>query len=250
MNRSPSFYESYTSEIYIAAFIVLLLIFLITALGILNGRLHHAKRHISNENIRLDKMVQERTKEIEELYHTAERLSRTDPLTGLHNRRSFFIEGHRIHGLSVRNHRPYSLLMIDIDHFKQVNDTYGHHTGDRVLAAAASAIQGQLRSSDLPARIGGEEFCVLLQEADCDQAYPVAERIRQAVSMNPALHEGESVRITVSIGIACRSDEGFSLEKVLSQADELMYAAKRSGRNRSCQSVVRDASVMGREDQN
>ena len=166
-------------------------------------------------------------------------LATTDTLTELPNRRYFLErleqEWARLHRLGGRA----ALMMIDLDHFKRVNDTYGHGTGDRVLQAFAEVLRGSLRRMDVPGRLGGEEFAVILPGADLAGAHAIAERLRQAVEAMRVPHaEGELVRITVSIGVASFSPETATFDALLTRADEALYRAKNNGRNR-----VEDAGV-------
>lgn len=161
--------------------------------------------------------------------HAVSELVRVDSLTGLHNRRAFDEHLPREVARSQRLGEPFCLLMIDIDHFKRLNDTYGHPAGDAVLRSVARAIAGCTRPSDLVARYGGEEFAVVLSGIDSGQALAVAERIRRQV----ALAESGQHRVTVSIGVAqYRPSGGDDAEQLLSRADQALYAAKHGGRNR------------------
>ena len=163
-----------------------------------------------------------------------ERLARVDSLTGLWNRR-FFLE--RAEEELVRLHRyqrPMSLLMMDLDHFKRVNDTWGHHIGDQVLAAVGGAIRENLRQVDLAGRYGGEELVVLLPETEYPEAQVVAERLRSAVAAL-RIPVGETVlTVTISCGMtSLRGDERLTLGQAMDQADQALYRAKRGGRNRT-----------------
>jgi diguanylate cyclase (GGDEF)-like protein len=162
----------------------------------------------------------------EELHH----LSITDPLTGLFNRKHMTEAVATEAARAARHARSFSILMIDIDHFKKYNDTYGHPEGDRVLTEAAAAIRGALRAGDYAARYGGEEFLVLLPDTALADAPQTAERIRKQVE-EKRLGAGGSV-VTVSIGVASFPENGDDPEEVINQADAAMYLAKRVGRNR------------------
>ena len=160
-------------------------------------------------------------------------LSETDELTGVLNMRAFTAVAERAFHQSERYARPFSILMIDSDSLKQVNDNYGHETGNRLLRLTVECIQGQLRQTDLIARYGGDEFVVLLPETPCSGVIGVADRIRK--SMETALlptREG-TVTATVSIGIAGYPNHGADLESVLEKADQAMYASKTGGKNRT-----------------
>ena len=129
--------------------------------------------------------------------------------------------------------RPLSVVMIDIDHFKKFNDTYGHSCGDAVLKQVARLIQANIRGNDLAARYGGEEFCLLLPDADTDRARQAAERVRASIEETHTEYEGKSLAVTVSLGVAqydvTRDVSGKSL---IDRADKALYASKQTGRNR------------------
>lgn len=166
-----------------------------------------------------------------ELLAEVRNLAVTDPMTGALNRRGFYARAEQELARSARYGRPLSLVMVDADHFKRVNDTYGHDAGDRVLVAIVAASRGGMRSTDAIARLGGEEFCLLLPETRAQDAAVVADRLRVAIA---ALSFGKGeceFRVTASFGIAeCRPGDG--IEDVLRRADEALYRAKEGGRNR------------------
>ncbi|MBQ5947421.1 GGDEF domain-containing protein [Massilia sp. ST3] len=154
-----------------------------------------------------------------------------DPLTGIHNR-AWLSQAAALAFSSSRRYRTeLAFAMLDIDHFKRVNDTYGHQTGDEVLKAVARTIQGALRETDHAGRFGGEEFfCIFPQTSDAS-ARLCAERIRQAIAALEVPAQDGTVRVTISIGLARMQDAHATWEEVLKQADEALYAAKQSGRN-------------------
>lgn len=177
----------------------------------------------------------------------------TDGLTGLLNHRTFMEKLDEEFQRLDRNPRPFSLLILDIDYFKKVNDTYGHPVGDMVLKHVASVIRGLVRSIDFVARYGGEEFAVGMVDADLNQAIGLAERIRKAVA-NSAVTAGKNViSLTVSIGIASTDRGCRRKEDLIALADEALYEAKRGGRNRvhvsgsSKRGEAYDQSGEGRE---
>lgn len=156
----------------------------------------------------------------------------TDPLTGLLNRRTLMNQLVYIRRQLLRNGRPVALLMMDLDHFKQVNDRYGHQVGDRVLKVFAEILQTQVRSSDYVARFGGEEFLVVLPEARSGDAILLAERILNACRMAAIdLSASEKIRFSLSIGVG-RLEMNSSVEASLSAVDEALYRAKKQGRDR------------------
>lgn len=167
-----------------------------------------------------------------ELEQELKRLAHTDSLTGVSTRRSFLEAGRREFDLARRYHKPLSLLLMDVDHFKTVNDTYGHAAGDLVLMRLADACRVNLRSVDLLGRFGGEEFVCLLPETHGDQALVVAERLRQALAGQVVEADTGDIRFTVSIGVAEAKGDDASLEEMLRVADAAMYVAKKTGRNR------------------
>ncbi|MBL8268574.1 GGDEF domain-containing protein, partial [Steroidobacter sp.] len=162
----------------------------------------------------------------------AERRAQTDPLTGVLNRRSF---QERLEAACLRARArglPVSLLFIDLDHFKEINDTRGHQAGDACLKAIIDPIHAELRQSDVIGRYGGEEFVVILSSADVSSAGPIAERIRNRVADVRVEGFGEPIRVTCSIGVATSDTLGVWGEHLIARADEAVYDAKRSGRNR------------------
>lgn len=155
------------------------------------------------------------------------RLVTRDQLTGLANRRSFLGRARTAAGIARRYRQPLSLLLIDVDHFKEVNDRYGHQVGDRALVRLARVLERHLRETDTPARIGGDEFVVLLPHTDADAAAFAAERIRAAVAAEP-----EAPPLTVTVGVACaEAGGGQHLNDLLRAADLALYEAKGAGRD-------------------
>ncbi|HEX5372892.1 MAG TPA: diguanylate cyclase [Aquabacterium sp.] len=158
--------------------------------------------------------------------------ARTDPMTGVSNRRDFYDHGARELARAQRSGKPVSVLMLDIDHFKKVNDSHGHHAGDLVLKGVAEACVKHLRSHDLFARMGGEEFAALLPETDLNAAREVANRMREALAAMRVTHGDERLSVTVSVGVASQTDSQDDLDRLLVRADEHLYQAKSAGRNR------------------
>ena len=159
-------------------------------------------------------------------------LSETDDLTGLYNTRGFAIAANRLFGQATRYARPASVLMVDSDNLKSVNDSHGHEAGSRLLRQVANAVQSELRATDVPARYGGDEFIVLLPETPPKGAIDVAERIRNAIASRPLAINGQQVSATVSVGIACYPEDGRTLDALAARADRALYQAKQEGRNR------------------
>jgi diguanylate cyclase (GGDEF)-like protein len=162
----------------------------------------------------------------------AKLLSETDELTGLYNPRGFAIAANRLFAQTVRYDRPASVLMIDSDSLKSVNDNHGHEAGNRLLRQTANAIQAELRYTDVSARYGGDEFIVLLPETPAKGALDVAERIRSAIAGAALEVAGARVTTSVSVGIACFPDDGRTLDALATRADRALYKAKDLGRNR------------------
>ena len=162
----------------------------------------------------------------------AKLMAETDELTGLYNKRGFAIAANRLFAQAQRYKRAATMLMIDSDNLKTVNDTHGHQAGDRLLKTLARCIQAELRYTDVPARMGGDEFVVLLPETPTKGAIDVAERIRDAVANSTSSADGGRITSTVSIGVASFPEDGGSIDSVLARADRAMYQAKQTGRNR------------------
>jgi diguanylate cyclase (GGDEF)-like protein len=160
------------------------------------------------------------------------RLATTDGMTGLYNRRHFVVLAEAEWTRFQRYHRPLSLMIVDIDHFKLINDRLGHDAGDRAIAHIATLCQSDRRATDVVARIGGDEFAVLLPETDLPQASFVAERLRQRVAESPLSVSGADTIMTVSIGAAEATLSMAGIDAIMKVSDEALYKAKALGRNR------------------
>lgn len=192
--------------------------------------LHHARElHLIHEL--------QKTKELEER-------SQRDALTGTYNRGFFDETLRREFDIALRRGWPLSVALIDLDHFKSVNDTYGHPLGDTVLISVARAAMGQLRQTDAMARYGGEEFAVILPDTDVDQAKVLLQRVRERIALlEHRLDDGTAVAITASIGVASFAQQSslyHNPEEILKAADRALYVAKRAGRN---QVAVDDSGI-------
>lgn len=166
-------------------------------------------------------------------YEISLNMALTDSLTGLYNRRYFEVHLDKLLQKNKISRKALAVIMMDIDHFKSVNDTYGHNVGDEVLKIFAERLNASLRSFDLVARLGGEEFVVLLPDITRERAYMVAERLRRAVADTPfpcSIEEG-ALKITASLGGAVIEHGGHQIHEVLDRADKCLYEAKRGGRN-------------------
>ena len=185
--------------------------------------------------------VADRLREQRRALTEAERRAQTDPLTGVLNRRSLI---ERLDAACLRARArglPIALLFIDLDHFKEINDSFGHAAGDACLKKIIGPIQTELRQSDVIGRYGGEEFVVILSSADIAAAHPIAERIRNRVADVRVEGFGPPINLTCSIGVATSDTLGVWGEHLIAQADAAVYAAKRSGRNRVQVAIVKAA---------
>ncbi|MDX1295352.1 MAG: diguanylate cyclase, partial [Sulfurimonadaceae bacterium] len=209
----------------------------------LNRRIQRLKRQIEETtrekvaelkslNEALESEVQKRTEELEKANAKLYKNATTDFLTKIPNRRYFLEMGDRYLELAHRKQYPLCLMIIDLDHFKQVNDTFGHHAGDRVLTQSVDVIGQRLRKSDIFGRIGGEEFGVLLHDSSLDESVMIANDIRESVESAAFDVGDQNVDITVSIGIGILHLNEQSLSPLMSRADEALYRAKNNGRNR------------------
>ena len=169
--------------------------------------------------------------ELHELKEELQRQVRTDSLTGLANRRSFYERAEHEFHRSQRRSEALSLLALDIDHFKRINDSYGHPAGDRVLQAFAAACQGQLRAADLCARTGGEEFCILLPYTDLCGARRMADRIRACIRALQVPVEGQILTINASIGVSTQEAGDVQFQDLFARTDKALYQAKAQGRD-------------------
>jgi diguanylate cyclase (GGDEF)-like protein len=166
------------------------------------------------------------------LFQEVQSLALTDPLTGLQNRRSLFELGRVEFARAQRMNRPFCCLMLDLDHFKHVNDEYGHLIGDQVLREFARRCSSLVREVDLIGRYGGEELIILMPETDRDTAMRVAERLRAAIAATPIKILEKEIVVTTSIGVATQDEHTMDLETLIARADQALYIAKHKGRNR------------------
>jgi diguanylate cyclase (GGDEF)-like protein len=176
--------------------------------------------------------------DVSDLVHradTLERLASIDGMTGLYNRRRFLALVQSEWSRFKRYGRPLSMLMVDIDLFKSVNDRYGHDVGDEVIKTIADILEKNKRSSDIAGRLGGEEFALLLPEATLDQACIAGERFRRLVAESAVAANGHTILVTVSVGISCAHKDMSGIDELMKQADLALYDAKHAGRNRVCQ---------------
>lgn len=178
----------------------------------------------------------ERWQRLLELRQSKEQLQKmalTDPLTKLGNRATFDMSLKQAAACTQRSGSPYSLLMIDLDHFKNFNDNYGHQTGDSVLRSVADAIRYSARDADICCRYGGEEFAVILPDTKANNAEVLAERIHKQVAKVSRKQPSGRMAITVSIGISCANRDSIHPAQLIEEADQALYLAKDNGRNRT-----------------
>ncbi|HAY09100.1 MAG TPA: hypothetical protein DCY18_04045 [Thauera sp.] len=202
---------------------------LFSSLQAMTSTLVERRQTVEDINTRLEQTVAERTAQLRTANEGLDRLAHTDPLTGLRNRRAADGRLHEEYLRSRRSHSQFSVLMIDVDHFKQVNDRYGHEGGDQVLQQVATCLAHSMRETDFVARFGGEEFIAILPDTDLSGAVQVGEKLRRIlneVEIAPVGH------VTASIGVASSVGTESSEELVIRHADQALYRAKRAGRNR------------------
>ncbi|MCP4138974.1 MAG: diguanylate cyclase [Chloroflexi bacterium] len=200
----------------------------VTERKIAEERLQQSERKLRS----LNQELQQRLDEITHLKAELQEQAIRDPLTGLHNRRYLFEFLQREFGLMKRKQREISILLLDLDHFKNINDTYGHGAGDVVLQETARLLQSITRETDLACRYGGEEFLLLLPDMDCATALKRAEFLRKSLQEMSVQYNDLSLNVTASIGLASHPADGKDHPDIIQKADEALYVAKRQGRNR------------------
>lgn len=185
-------------------------------------------KEVSRRTRQLDKAFRKLKDKNKELYSFAH----IDSLTKIKNRRSFFIESEQALQKAILNNQNLCILLIDLDHFKSINDKYGHSIGDKVLVEFCLIVNTILTNESIFGRIGGEEFCITFYNKDLSEINNISEKIRTACSnKNIILENGEILNFTVSMGLSCREDLD-EIDKILHKSDELLYEAKKTGRNR------------------
>jgi diguanylate cyclase (GGDEF)-like protein/PAS domain S-box-containing protein len=203
------------------------------AVAVQNARLFSERRQAEDELRRAKESLEVVNMELRFAFEHEQHMARTDTLTRINNRRNLFeLAGHEFE-VAKRYQQPLSIIMFDLDHFKQINDTYGHSIGDKMLERVAQVTHAQLRDVDIIARYGGEEFVIVLPVTNAQKAFLLAKRILENVSAIRLHTEHGSASITLSIGIAetIHEPQDESVENVIRRADEAMYAAKKAGRN-------------------
>lgn len=209
--------------------------------GILSNRTHVAKdgtkipveisTHVVKINgeylcISIARDITERISLMEEM----KKMASLDPLTGILNLREFMNKGNNKFELAKKNSYNFSLLMLDIDNFKEVNDNYGHRVGDRILKGFVSIINRVLRSNDIFGRVGGDEFAIIFLNISEEESFKIAERIRQEIQRSNNSIDGKNIKISVSIGMSAMSKND-TFEKLFVQSDDALYKSKTAGRN-------------------
>lgn len=223
-----------TSKTKIHDFVTVItsILFLIIIIYTINS-IYKREKKIKRLNKTLENKVETRTKELKKANEKLLKISTIDDLTQIPNRRYFFDIANKTFFLSKRNEEIFSILYMDIDFFKNVNDTYGHQEGDKVLKLLASIIDKDIRKTDTFARVGGEEFIILLNNTNEEQAIIFAEKIRKKIEDITYTINKNKLNITISLGISQYYKEDKSLDNLLSRADEALYEAKNTGRNKS-----------------
>jgi two-component system, cell cycle response regulator len=197
------------------------------------GMLASAFNRMSDKLARQYKELEESKARIEKMAMQLREISMRDALTQLHNRRYFDEHGNRLFQHALRYHRPFSVMIADIDHFKKINDTYSHAMGDEVLRRIGEILGTRVRASDLVARYGGEEFAIAFPETDLKQAYDTCESLRKRIETYPWHELHPDLHVTISMGLS--SDARVAdIHAMLAAADELLYRAKHRGRNQVC----------------
>jgi diguanylate cyclase (GGDEF)-like protein len=217
----PAWYQTYWIR----------LVEILLGLGVIYAVIWFRTKRLRSQKVQLEIMVLDRVKELACANTELERLAHHDPLTGLGNRRRFFSKVSDHLSLAKRHHKPCCVMMVDLDNFKKVNDTFGHAGGDATLLASAKCLVSCVREIDVTARFGGEEFAVFFSGMDISNSREVAERFRQSLEALEIEFEGCIIRITASIGISDWKDNEAGIEPALDRADAALYRVKESGRN-------------------
>ena len=203
--------------------LVVLIFIYIPATILLSRAIYNSRLSSIEANDSLEKSVNE-----------LHRLSIMDNLTNIYNRRYFFEMSKKLIATAFREQKPVSLIMLDIDLFKRVNDNYGHQAGDYILIDLVKELEKVMRKSDVFARIGGEEFTILLNNTSLEGAKVIAEKMRLTIENKVFIYNTTSIDITISIGVSELNTENTSIEDLYKQADKQLYRAKHKGRNRVC----------------
>jgi diguanylate cyclase (GGDEF)-like protein len=205
--------------------------FVLNQMSLRSFVLSHKNLSLVNALSTANEKLEAKNRDLEEALVQIQKLATLDDLTGVFNRRHLMQALGSEWQRSKRTDEPFCMLTLDLDHFKQINDKYGHPFGDTVLVATSATIKNAVRACDVFGRLGGEEFACLLPATSLDQALPLADRLRQVVARLSFEHDGARVGVTASFGLAeCQPD--WSIEQLMQEVDRSLYAAKASGRNR------------------
>ncbi|WP_082507524.1 GGDEF domain-containing protein [Duganella sp. Root336D2] len=238
LNRPHNVWELYRWQILTAGALIVLQGMLITALVLSLRSRRRAMSELACERSSLEDRILQRTLELLQANRKLEALATTDPLTGIANRRKMTEQIAQELERARRFHHPLALLMVDIDHFKRINDSYGHEVGDQAIIQTATLLTASLRAVDMVARFGGEEFVLLMPETHIAVATHAAERLReQAAGLRLCTESGVEVQLTISIGVAAADPHGApdTPSSLLVRSDKALYRAKKEGRNRVVQ---------------
>jgi len=207
----------------------------------MRARIQDRERELAEARDTLEIRVAERTRDLEKEIETRKayelrlhEMATHDALTSLWNRRAFDESAREEIGRAARYGRPLALMMLDVDHFKRVNDTHGHAAGDEVLQAVSAVLNSHGRAHDMVARVGGEEFAIIMPETELANALRVAERVRAAVEDQHILTKAGDIRVTLSAGVCAWSSDLATASAFLAAADAALYQAMKDGRNRVC----------------
>jgi len=231
------YYQVTYSQVALPVIIVTVILLIISYIGCFFLARAWIKEKNSEKNLiqlnsKLESTVEDRTKQLLLAKKQAEDLADIDELTGMNNRRSFFKQGRIISEQAIRYGLQYTVMMLDIDWFKKVNDSYGHLIGDEALKDVAKVIKEGIRAPDISGRIGGEEFAIILPQTTMQKTLEIAERLRKAVKkITIPVEDHEQVTLTISIGIGQYGEDSQTLHEVLDIADKALYQAKDQGRN-------------------
>lgn len=223
--------ESKTNILYFVTFFTSISFILIITFTI--NSIYTRELNIMKLNKTLENKVHQRTKELRIANKKLLEISTIDFLTNIPNRRYFFEIGSKYFQVAKREENNLSIICIDIDYFKKINDTYGHNIGDEILKLIANTMNKYVRKSDIIARTGGEEFSILLNNTNKENAFIFAEKLRLAVEQNTFLHNETNIKVTISLGISEISKDDENIDSIIVRADKALYVAKEGNRNKS-----------------
>ena len=218
------------------------LCFSLVSIQLFEALLMQRRHELQLQNQLLEEKIIKRTLDLEKAKSEAEFLARTDPMTGLNNRRAFFDLGTQVAKEATRYEWSYCVLMLDIDHFKKVNDKFGHDIGDQAIIRLANCIHTTIRESDIAGRLGGEEFAIIIPKANINEGLTLAGRLQKDIAGISINTTQSTLTYTVSIGVAYNQRETDTLNIVLKRSDEALYKAKNSGRN--CIKYIESTSLL------